>query len=34
MNMILKEFEDDNGYKGGGYVQRILRQMKIFKDRW
>ena len=32
--MISKECEDENGYKGGGYVQEISRLMTNFKDRW
>ena len=27
-------YEDEDGYKGGGYVQEISRPMKNFKDRW
>ena len=33
MNMILKECEDEDGYKGGGSVQGISRLNKNFKDR-
>ena len=34
MNMILKEYDDKDWCKGGGFVQKISRLMKIFKDRW
>ena len=34
MKMILKECEDEDGYKGGGVVREISRPMKNFKDRW
>ena len=33
MKIILKEYEDEDGYKGGGFVQEISRLMKNFKDR-
>ena len=33
MNMILKECEDEDGDKGGGYVREISRLMKNFKDQ-
>jgi len=32
MKKMLKECEDEDGYKGGGYVQEISRLMNIFKD--
>ena len=32
--MILKECEDKDGYKGGGYVREVSRLMNISKDRW
>ena len=34
MKIILKEYEDKDGCKGGGFVQEISRLRKIFKDRW
>jgi hypothetical protein len=34
MKMILKEYEDKDGCKGGGSVEEISRLMKILKDRW
>ena len=34
MKITLKEYEDKDGYKGGGFVQEISRLMNIFKDRW
>ena len=34
IKMILKEYEDKDGCKGGGSIQAISRLMKIFKDRW
>ena len=34
MKMILKEYKDEGGCKGGGSVQEISRLMKNFKDRW
>ena len=34
MKKIWKEYEDKDGYTGGGSVQEISRLMKIFQDRW
>jgi hypothetical protein len=34
MKDIWKEYEDEDGPKGRGYVQEISRLMKNFKDRW
>ena len=34
MKEIWKEYEDKDGYIGGGSVQEISRLMKIFEDRW
>jgi hypothetical protein len=33
MKMILKECEDEDGDKGGGFSREISRLMKNFKDR-
>ena len=30
----LEECEDEDGYKGGGFVREISRLMNNFKDPW